>query len=151
MNKKRIIIIALVIAFLGTSFLIAKGMYSRYKDRYAFYRGDIVSILKKRIDLTDEQVNKLNAIIESTKDKRKEFRDKMKDKRKEFIDLFFKEGTTKEDINAKIDELNPELVDFANYMSGVVLDVKAILTKEQIDKLKESYNKKSCPFQRDKW
>jgi len=146
MNKKKIIIIALVISFLGTSLLIAKGMYSHYKGKYYFYRGDFVSYLKEKIDLTDEQVDKLNAFIESTKDKRKEFRDKFKEKRQEVVDLFFKEGTSKEEINSKIDELNPDMLEFAKYMSGVVLDAKAILTKEQVEKLRESYNKRSCPL-----
>ena len=141
MNKKIIIIFVIMIAFLGTSFLFSKEMYSHY-------RGDIISILKKKIDLTDEQTEKLNPILESSKAKRKEFRNNFREKRKEFAELFFKEGLTKEEINAKIDELSPKAIDFAKYILGLAIDIKGILTKEQVNKLKESYTKRSCKFSR---
>ena len=141
MNKKIIIIFVIMIAFFVTSFLIAKEMYSHY-------RGDIISILKKKIDLTDEQTEKLNPILESSKAKREEFKNNFRNKRKEFVDLFLKDGVTKDEINAKIDEFSPEAIDFAKYILGLAIDIKGILTKEQVNKLKESYTKRSCKFSR---
>ena len=145
MNKK-IIIIIIGFVFLGTSILVAKTMYSRYSGKYHFYRGDIISILKERIDLSDEQTAKLNTLLESSKVKREEFRENFSGKRKELVELFFKEGVTREEINLKIDKLAPEIIDFVKYISGIVLDVKSVLTKEQVKELRESYKKRSCRF-----
>jgi len=149
-KKKSLLYLLLAIVLVFSVAAVSIG-YSAYKGYQCYSQGKIADYIlekwKTRLDLSDAQVVEIKTLIDSTKTTRQEARDKLMSERKVIAELFFTEGSTKEELQSEIIKIENDVSELMNTFAGVAVDIRNVLTPEQMGKLKEYYeNKNSCRF-----
>ncbi|RMF94249.1 MAG: hypothetical protein D6734_08280 [Candidatus Schekmanbacteria bacterium] len=151
MFKKKVflylLVCILVLFFAGA---ISIG-YTGYKGYRCYSQGKIVDYIlekwKERLDLTDGQVEEIKALIENTKEERQKIRDSLCSERKAIAEIFFREDSTKDELMNELNKVKDNISRLMESFSGLAIDIKNVLTPEQLNKLKEYYEQKGyCRF-----
>jgi Spy/CpxP family protein refolding chaperone len=154
MSRKKVLVLTLVVAFMGLSLAAGSRVFSYYRGYHHFASGDhgeftgyLIERWKERLDLTDTQADQIRALIEATGDERVKSREYFRTKGKEMVELFFEEGTTKEQLEAEMADMQDEVSKMMTTYAGLAIDLRDTLTPEQLEKVKTYYEeKRSCRF-----
>ncbi len=151
-SKKTLLYLLLTIILV---FSVGAGTigYSAYKGYQCYSQGKIADYIlekwKTRLDLSDAQTEEIKALIDNTKAQRQETREKLLSERKAVAELFFTEGSTKEELQSEINNIRDEISGLVDTFAGVAIDIRNVLTPEQLNKLKEHYESRSyCRYKR---
>ncbi len=146
MSKKKLVVLTLVVTFVGLSLAAGSRVFSYYRGYRHYTDGGVSNYLiekwKERLDLTEAQASQIKALIEDTSDQRKSDREYMRAKRKKIMELFFEEGTTKEELEAEMPEVHDEISKMMTTYAGLAIDIKNTLTPEQLEKLRTSFEER---------
>jgi Spy/CpxP family protein refolding chaperone len=147
MSKKKLLLLTLVLTFVGLSLAVGSRVFSYYRGYHHFSQGEVADYLierwKERLDLTDAQATQMKALIEDTRGQRESSRQYMRAKGKEMMDLFFQEGTTKEQLEVEMEDMHAEISKMMTTFAGLAIDIKDTLTPEQLEKMRTYYEEKS--------
>jgi len=151
-TKKSFLYLFFTIVLVFSVAVVSVG-YSAYKGYQCYSQGKIADYIlekwKSRLDLSDAQAEQIKTLIDNTKAKRQEVRDKLRSERKAVTELFFTEGSTKEELQAEISKIEEDVSGLITEFAGVAIDIRNVLTPEQLDKLKEyRENRGSCKYRR---
>lgn len=149
-TKKSLLYLPLIVILVFSVAAVSVG-YSAYKGYQCYSQGKIAEyILEKwetRLDLSNAQIEEIRALIDDTKVKRQEVRNKLLSERKAVAELFFTEGSTKEELLTEINNIKSDISALMDTFAGTAIDIRNVLTPEQLEKLKEyCANKSYCRY-----
>ncbi len=118
----------------GRKWRRGKGDHAKGKRAYAKRKGNAVKRMTEKLELTDEQVQKIKGVLTDARKKRIGLRADVRVANIELREMVSQETADKDKIGAKVDEIAKIRGDLLRARTDAALAVREVLTPEQIAK-----------------